>query len=152
MVINNFYSKRLLMFFVYILLGISISNLVVVFTNFPPLSSTFHFVISILSLFFSVYLLTRNFFVKYDSLADLIEIEQSSLLADSEKAKSNQKGYIKYRIQDFEIKQSFINTKLTLYYSTSKGKTRVHQIAIPFFAKKHAMQLKQDLLHIVSHA
>ena len=148
MKINNFYTRPLIKLFISIIAGLGLVNLLIALTNIAPFSKQFHFVIGLAFVVIAVLLLTRNIFVKYDSVDELIEIEESSLVSSANTVKLKQKGYVKCRIKDYQVVEKWYLTKVVLHYQGTSGNLRVHEIKFPFISNKHLKALKADLQRI----
>lgn len=148
MKINNFYTRPLIKLIIGILAGLGSVNLIISLTNIAPFSKQFHFLLGIGFILSSIFFLTKNLFIKYDSVDELIEIEQSSLVSSANTVKSNQRGYVKCRVKDFTIVDSWFQTKVVLHYQGSSGSMRQHEIRFPFFRNKHLSALEADLSRI----
>lgn len=148
MKINNFYTRPLIKLFISILAGLGVVNLLIALTNVAPFSKQFHFLVGLGFVLVSVFLLTKNLFVKYDSVDELIEIEQSSLVSSANTVKLKQKGYVKCRIKDYQVVEKWYQTKVVLHYQSTTGGVRHHEITFPFISGKHLKALKADLNRI----
>lgn len=149
MKINNFYTRPLIKLLICVVAGLGLLNLFIGITNLAPFSKQIHFGLGLGLVLISLFLLTRNMFVKYDSVDELIEIEESSLVSSVDSVKHKQKGYVKCRIKDFELVERWYITKVILHYQSSEGRgMRQHEISFPFMDRKNLRALKADLQRI----
>ena len=130
--------------------ALAAANIAAVFTAWELLPLAVHLSIAGIFIVAALYLLTKNFFVKYNSQNDFIEIEQSGLFSDPDKpVKGHFSGYLKHRIQDFDVEKRWYGSKLILKYEELNGNIRTVESPFTFFSKRHVRVLSLDLKRIL---
>lgn len=149
--ITNFYSRPFLKTLFVVFLGLGVLNIAIAFTNLALFSMPLHLAFGALFIVLSLLLLTREFFVEYDSRNDLIEIERSRLFSSPRKPRVNHMiGYVKYRVRDYEIKDRWYGSRLIIKYEKLNGEIITNEIPFSFLSNRHIRILKRDLSRIVS--
>ncbi|KAB1065726.1 hypothetical protein [Salibacter halophilus] len=152
MKITNFYSKSFLktLFFILTLLGLT--NVLIIFTDFIFMAWPIHAAVAGLFFVGALLVLTKEFFVKYDSRDDFIEIERSRLFSNTKRPrKGHIQGYWKYRVCDYDIIDRWYGSKLILNYEKPNGNIDVITIPFSFISQRHVKILKRDLSRILQN-
>ncbi|HBH05505.1 MAG TPA: hypothetical protein DDX92_02750 [Flavobacteriales bacterium] len=146
---NNLYSKPILRLLFFVLVALGILNVAIIFTNIHPFTDLSHASIAVVFFAVSGLLLSRDIFLKYDSSDEVLEIERSGLFTSNIAVRSGQRGYIKYRIKDFELIGKWYGARLHINYETGAGQTIKNSFPIFFFKGAQLNELKNDLNGIV---
>jgi hypothetical protein len=138
------------MFFIVLLLGAV--NLGVLLTQIQPFSDLIHLSIAV-SLFISAGLLmSRNFFIKYNSEDAVLEIERAGLFSSKNTIHSSQLGFVKAKIDDYSVQSTWYGGSFTLGYSTSKGRPYTKSFPIFFVSTETMVSVNKDLSQITNKA
>ena len=131
------------MFFIVLLLGLV--NVVILFTRIQPFSNLVHLSIAI-SLFISAGLImSRNFFVKYNSEDAVLEIERAGIFSSKNTIHSSQLGFVKAKINDYSVEKTWYGGAFTLMYSTSTGRPYSKKFPIFFVGTETMVSMNDDL-------
>lgn len=151
MQITNFYSKTTFKILFIASVFITVANVAVVFTPFAVFPEYIHLILAVLFAGAAVYIMLKNYFIKYDSYADSITIERSALFSFSRKPKARSfDGYRKYDIREYTVENKWYGTVLLLKYETHNGETEEARIPFRFFSARHANVLNKDLKRILN--
>lgn len=151
MQITNFYSKSTFKFLFIVSAIMAVLNVAVIFTPFKFLPEYLHLILAVLFAGASVYIMLKDYFVKYDSHEDSITIERSALFSFSGKPKANRfDGYRKYDIREYTIVKKWYGTVLILKHETQNGDIEEVRIPFRFFSSRHANVLNKDLKRILN--
>lgn len=148
--ITNFYTKPFLKTLFYVLSVLGLSLLVIGFTPIQFMALPLHIGIGILFIIAALLLLTKDFFIRYDSKSDLIEIDRSSMFANSNDKHANYLGIIKYQIRDYKMIDRWYGSKLIITYEKLNGERFEHSIPVSLVTSRQVSIIKRDLSRIVS--
>tara|TARA_R110002050_G_scaffold200591_1_gene335547 strand:- start:97277 stop:97801 length:525 start_codon:yes stop_codon:yes gene_type:complete len=152
MKVNNLSAKPILkaLFFIVLLLGIV--NVGVLLTQIQPFSDLVHLSIAV-SLFISAGLLmSRNFFIKYNSEDAVLEIERAGLFSSKNTIHSSQLGFVKAKIDDYAVERTWYGGSFTIGYSTSTGRPYSKKFPIFFVSSDVVVKMNKDLSKITNKA
>ena len=150
MKVNNLYAKPILkaVFFITLLLGAV--NAGVLLTQIQPFSDLVHLSISV-SLFMSAGLImSKTFFIKYNSEDAVLEIERSGLFSGKNAIHSGQLGFVMSKIDTYAVDKTWYGGSFTIGYSTSTGKPYSKSFPIFFASSEMMISMSKDLSEITN--
>lgn len=145
MKINNLFAKPIVkaLFFIVVLLGLS--NVLILLTQMQPFSDLIHLSIAV-SLFISAGLImSRNFFLKYNSEDAVLEIERAGIFSSKNTIHSSQLGFVKAKIRDYSVEKTWYGGAFTLMYSTSTGRPYSKRFPVFFVGTEVMVKMNEDL-------
>ncbi len=151
MQITNFYSKTTFKFLFIVSAVLAVVNVAIIFTPFALVPGYLHLILAILLGGAAVYIMLKDYFVKYDSHAESITIERSSLFSISRKPKAHRfVGFRKYDIREYQVDKKWYGTVLLLKHEKQNGNFEEVRIPFRFFSARHAHVLNKDLKRILN--
>lgn len=150
MKVNNLSAKPFLkaIFFIVLLLGAV--NVAVLLTQIQPFSDLIHLSIAVSLFVFAGLLMSRNFFLKYNSEDAVLEIERAGLFSSKNTVHSSQLGFVKTKIDDYAVEKTWYGGTFTLGYSTSTGKPYSKKFPIFFVSSDVVVKMNKDLSQITN--
>ena len=145
MKLNNLFAKPIIkaVFFIALLLGLV--NVLILVTQIQPFSSLVHLSIAV-SLFISAGLImSRSFFVKYNSEDAVLEIERAGIFSSKNTIHSSQLGFVKAHISDYSVEKTWYGGAFTLSYSTSTGRPYSKRFPLFFVGTETMVRMNEDL-------
>lgn len=151
MQITNFYTKPFLKGLFYALMLFGIGLMILGFTGLQFMPLPIHLGVGVLFVIAALLLLTREFFVRYDSKSELIEIDRSGLFSKNEDfAPRSHLGFVKFQIRDYEMRDHWFGSVLLLTYEKRNGERFNKRVPLALFSKRHIQIIKRDLNRIIS--
>jgi hypothetical protein len=150
MKVNNMFAKPILKAIFYIVLLLGSVNVAVLLTHMQPFTDLAHISIAV-SLFISAGLImSRNFFIRYNSEDAVLEIERAGLFSSKNTIHSSQLGFVKAKIQGYSVDNTWYGGSFTLVYSTSRGKAYSKKFPVIFGSKETMLKMNEDLGNITN--
>lgn len=148
MKVNNLYAKPIMKAVFYILLLLGVVNVGILLTQMQPLSDLAHISIGVSFFVMAGLVMSKNIFIKYNSEDAVIEIERAGLFSSNRAVHSGQLGFVKTKVQGYEVRKTWYGSSFTLVYSTSKGRTYSKKFPIFFGSAEDAISMDEDLSEI----
>lgn len=151
MQITNFYSKSTFKILFIICVVAALGNLLLSVTGTHFLPLFIHLILAILFSGAAVYILLKNYFVKYDSFADAVIIERPSLFSFGSKPKPQlMNRFMKHDLREYNVENKWYGSVLQLKYETTSGNIEEIRIPFRFFGVRRAAVLQKDLKRILN--
>lgn len=151
MTISNFNLKPLLQTVFFVSIGLSIFNLLIVFTNMQIFGDITHLILSGVFVIIALASFLQNVFVNYDSSDELIEIERGSLFTPKNKIRSAQQGYIKRQIKNYRVRSFLFFKSIEITYIKTNGDEDKYVIPVTLFGSDNLKKLIGDLRDILNN-
>jgi len=145
MKVNNLYAKPILkaIFFIVILLGLV--NAGVLLTQIQPFTDLVHISIAVTLFILAGLLMSKTFFIKYNSEDAVLEIERAGLFSGKNAIHSGQLGFVMTKIDSYAVEKKWYGGTFTLGYSTSTGKPYSKTFPIFFASTEMMISMSKDL-------
>ncbi|MFT4752526.1 MAG: hypothetical protein ACI9GM_001415 [Salibacteraceae bacterium] len=145
MKLNNLFAKPIVkaLFFITLLLGLV--NVLILVTQIQPFTNLVHLSIAV-SLFISAGLImSKSFFVKYNSEDAVLEIERAGIFSSKNTIHSSQLGFVKAHISDYAVEKTWYGGTFTLCYATSTGRPYSKSFPLLFVGTETMVRMNEDL-------
>lgn len=142
---NNLFAKPILKALFFVSLTLGVVNLAVMLTQVQPLPDLTHISIAVSFFILSGLVMSKNFFIKYNSEDEVIEIERSGLFSSRNTVHSMQLGFVKSKVQGYSVQKSWYGGSFTLIYSTSTGRAYSKKFPMFFVSNEILDAMDQDL-------
>lgn len=150
MKLNNLFAKPILKALFFIVLLSGAANVLILLTQIQPFTNLVHLSIAV-SLFVSGGLImSRNFFIKYNSEDAVLEIERAGIFSSKNTIHSSQLGFVKAKISEYSVEKTWFGGVFTLMYSTSTGRPYSKRFPVLFASTSTMVQLNDDLALITN--
>ena len=145
MKLNNLFAKPIIkaLFFIVLLLGMV--NIAILITQIQPFSSLVHLSIAVSMFIASGLIMSRNFFIKYNSEDAVLEIERAGIFSSKNTIHSSQLGFVKAHIKDYSVEKTWYGGAFTLNYATTSGRSYSKKFPVFFVATETMVEMNQDL-------
>lgn len=145
MKLNNLFAKPIIKAVFFIVMMLGLVNVAILLTQMQPFSNLVHLSIAV-SLFISAGLImSRNFFVKYNSEDAVLEIERAGIFSSKNTIHSSQLGFVKAKISDYSVEKTWYGGAFTLMYSTSTGRPYSKRFPVFFVGTETMVSMNNDL-------
>lgn len=145
MKLNNLFAKPILKAVFYIVLLLGVVNVLILLTQIQPFSSLVHLSIAVSFFIAAGLIMSRNFFVKYNSEDAVLEIERAGIFSNKNTIHSSQLGFVKAKISDYSVEKTWYGGAFTLMYSTSTGRPYSKRFPVFFVGTEIMVQMNEDL-------
>jgi hypothetical protein len=142
---NNLFAKPILKAIFFIAVTLGAVNLSILLTQVQPLPDLTHISIAVSFFLLAGLVMSKNFFVKYNSEDEVIEIERSGLFSSRNTVHSMQLGFIKTKVQGYSVEKTWYGGSFTLIYSTSSGRAYSKKFPMLFVSNEMLDAMDQDL-------
>lgn len=142
---NNLFAKPILKALFFIAVALGLVNLSVMLTQVQPLPDLTHISIAVSFFVLAGLVMSRNFFIKYNSEDEVIEIERSGLFSSRNTVHSMQLGFVKSKVQGYSVDKTWYGGSFTLIYSTSSGRAYSKKFPMLFVSNEILDAMNQDL-------
>lgn len=145
MKLNNLFAKPIVKALFYIVVLLGVSNVVVLLTQIQPFSNLVHLSIAVSFFITAGLIMSRNFFIKYNSEDAVLEIERAGIFSSKNTIHSSQLGFVKAKISDYSIDKTWYGGAFTLWYSTSTGRPYSKRFPVFFVGAQTMVEMNDDL-------
>jgi hypothetical protein len=150
MKVNNLYAKPIMKAVFYIVLALGLVNLGVLLTRMQPFTDLTHISIAVTLFISAGLIMSRNFFIKYNSEDAVLEIERAGIFSSNTTVHSSQLGFVKTKIDNFSVENTWYGGAFTIGYSTSTGRPYTKRFPFLFASSEVIVQMSNDLGEITN--
>lgn len=148
MQISNLYTKPVMKSAFFVLIFSSIFMAVTGFTRFAIFDALVHLGIGLLMLISSLLILTKSWFLRYNSSTEMIEIDRSTLFSKVD-SKVSRLGMNKLQIRNYNIKNYWFGAIVHIEYEMRNGSIFKQRIPFTLFSHRHLAVIQLDLSRII---
>ena len=149
MQISNLYTKPVMKAAFFVLIFASIFMAVSGFTRFAVFDVFVQLGFSALLLIVALLILTKSWFLRYNSTTEMIEIDKSTLFANVH-SNVSRLGMNKIQIRDYEIKNYWLGAVVHIKYEMRNGSVFKQKIPFTLFSHRHLAVIQSDLSRVIS--
>jgi len=149
MQISNLYTKPVLKGAFFALIGVGIAIAALGFTTFAPFDLFIHIASAVLFIIAALLILTKSWFVRYNSTTEMIEIDRSRLFA-TPLSSITRLGMNKVQIKDYEINHYWFGAVVQIEYEMRNSTIFKQRIPLTLFSHRHLAMIQSDLSRIIN--
>ncbi len=149
MQISNLYTKPVLKALFFVLITLSLFTGISGFTSWALFDVFIHLAISSLFMIAALLILTKSWFLRYNSTTEMVEIDRSTLFAGVN-SNISRLGMNKVQIRDYEVRNYWLGAIVHIEYEMRNGTIFKQRIPFTLFTNRHLAVIKSDLARIIS--